>query len=78
MSSLVSKPQQSTLDKETAMIFLKIAMFSRNPAFFSGFFETLIELKVASDVIRYVSQLRISMKEKTILKERRCEDGLCD
>jgi len=64
MSSLVSKPQQSTLDKETAMIFLKMAMFSRNPAFFSGFFETLIELKVASDVIRYVSQLRISMKEK--------------
>lgn len=63
MSSLVS-PTQPTLDRETAMIFLKMAMFSRTPAFFSGFFETLIELKVASDIIQFVSQLTISMKEK--------------
>jgi len=65
MSSLVSPTQQQThLDRETAITFLKFAMFSRNPAFFSGFFEKLIDLKVASDVIQFMSQLAISMKEK--------------
>ena len=64
MSSLVSPTQQQTIDRETAMTFLKFATFSRNPAFFSGFFEKLIELKVASDVIQFMSQLTISMKEK--------------
>ena len=64
MSSLVSQPQQPTLDRETAMTFLKFAMFSRNPAFFSGFFEKLIDLKVASDVIQFMSRLANSMKEK--------------
>lgn len=64
MSSLVSKPQQSTIDKETAMKFLKFAMFSRNPLFFNDFFDKLIDLKVASDVIQFVSRLANSMKEK--------------
>ena len=64
MSSLVSQPQQPTLDRETAMTFLKFAIFSRNHAFFSGFFEKLIDLKVASDVIQFMSRLANSMKEK--------------
>jgi len=64
MSSLVSKPQQSTLDKETAMKFLKFAMFSRNPFFFNDFFDKLIDLKAASDVIQFISRLANSMKEK--------------
>ena len=64
MSSLVSPTQQHSIDRETATTFLKFAMFSRNPAFFSGFFEKLINLKVASDVIQFMSQLANSMKEK--------------
>ena len=63
MSSLVS-PTQQTLDRETAMTFLKFAMFSRNTAFLSGFFEKLIDLKVAYDVIQFISRLANSMKEK--------------
>lgn len=74
MSSLVSQTQQHSIDRETAKTFLIFAMFSRNPAFFSGFFEKLIELKVASDVIQFMSRLANSMKEK--IKEFYSEIGI--
>jgi len=65
MSSLVSKPQQpQPLDKETACLFLNLGMFSRDNPFFSGFFQQLKQLKVVSDVILFISQLRNSMREK--------------
>ena len=64
MSSLVSKSQQSSLDEETACLFLKLGIFSRNNPLFSGFFQQLKQLKVVSDVILFISQLRNSMREK--------------
>jgi hypothetical protein len=64
MSSLVSKPQQpQSLDEETVSLFLQMAMFSRNSLFYD-FFDKLIDLKVASDVIQFISRLADSMKEK--------------
>ena len=62
MSSLVDKTQH--LDEETACLFLKLGIFSRNNPLFSGFFEQLKQLKVVSDVILFISQLRNSMREK--------------
>ena len=62
MSSLVSKPQH--LDEETACLFLKLGIFSRYHPFFREFFQTLKNLKDASDVILFISQLMISMREK--------------
>ena len=67
MSSLVSPTQQSTLNVETATMFLQMGIFSRNHPFFREFFQTLKNLKDASDVILFVSQLTISMRE-TILE----------
>ena len=65
MSSLVSKPQQpQPLDEKTACLFLKLGIFSRNNQSFSGFFQQLKQLKVASDVILFVSQIINSMREK--------------
>lgn len=64
MSSLVSKIQQ--LDEETACLFLKLGIFSKNSLFFREFFQTLKNLKDASDVIQIVSQLMISMREKIL------------
>jgi hypothetical protein len=65
MSSLVSKPQQQqSLDRETISQFIEFAMFSRNLLFSNDFFEKLIDLKVASDIIQFISQLANSMKEK--------------
>jgi len=64
MSSLVSKPQQSSLDKETACLFLKLGIFSINNQSFSGFFQQLKQLKVVSDVILFISQIINSMREK--------------
>ena len=67
MSSLVSKPQQpQSLDVETATIFLRIGIFSRNHPFFREFFQTLKNIKDASDVILFVSQLTIFMREKIL------------
>ena len=66
MSSLVSLTKQSTLDAETATIFLRMGIFSRNHPFFREFFQTLKNLKDASDVILFVSQLTISIREKII------------
>ena len=63
MSSLVSKQQQPTLDRETASRFLKLGMFSRYHPFFREFFQTLKNIKNACDVILFVSQLTISMRE---------------
>lgn len=54
----------STLTEETISQFIKFAIFSRNPLFFNDFFEKLIDLKVASDIIQFVSRLVNSMKEK--------------
>jgi hypothetical protein len=64
MSSLVSKSQQPPLDKETACLFLKLGIFSRNNPLFSGFFQQLKFLKITSDVILFISQLINSMREK--------------
>lgn len=64
MSSLVSKLQQSSLDEETACLFLKLGIFSRNNPFFSEFFQQLKQLKVVSDVILFISQIINSMREK--------------
>jgi len=65
MSSLVSKPQQqSSLDKETACLFLKLGIFSRNNTLFCEFFQQLKQLKVVSDVILFISQIINSMREK--------------
>ena len=65
MSSLVSKSQQPQhLDEETACLFLKLGIFSRYHPFFREFFQTLKNLKDASDVILFISQLMISMREK--------------
>ena len=64
MSSLISKPQQLSLDGETASIFLNLGMFSRSHPSFRDFFEQLNFLKAASDVILFVSQLINSMREK--------------
>ena len=66
MSSLVSLTKQSTLDAETATMFLQMGIFSRNHPFFREFFQTLKNLKDASDVILFVSQLTISIREKII------------
>ena len=67
MSSLVSKPQQQQhLDEETACLFLELGIFSKNSLFFREFFQTLKNLKDASDVIQFVSQLMISMREKIL------------
>lgn len=64
MSSLVITTQQSSLDKETACLFLKLGIFSINNQSFSGFFQQLKQLKVVSDIIRFVSQIINSMREK--------------
>jgi len=66
MSSLVSPTQQQTLDVKTATIFLQMGIFSRNHPFFREFFQILKNLKDASDVILFVSQLTISIREKII------------
>ena len=63
MSSLVSQTQPSTLNKETAILFLQLGIFSRYRPFFNGFFEKLKFLKFTSDVILFISQLTISMRE---------------
>lgn len=63
MSSLVSKIQPSTLDKETASLFLQLGIFSRYRPVFKEVFQTLKKLKNACDIILFVSQLTISMKE---------------
>jgi large subunit ribosomal protein L40e len=66
MSSLVSLTQQSTLNVETATMFLQMGIFSRYHPFFREFFQTLKNIKDASDVILFVSQLTISMREKIL------------
>lgn len=67
MSSLVSKPQQpQSLDEETVSLFLQMGIFSRYHPFFREFFQTLKNIKDASDVILFVSQLTISMREKIL------------
>jgi large subunit ribosomal protein L40e len=63
MSSLVSQKQPSTLDKKTANQFLQLGMFSKYRPDFSRFFEQLKNLKNACDVILFISQLTISMRE---------------
>jgi hypothetical protein len=74
MSSLVSKIQPSTLNKETAILFLKLGIFSRYRPVFSEIFETLKNIKDASDVILFVSQLTISMREN--IQELFCQIGI--
>lgn len=64
MSSLVITTQPQPLDKETACLFLKLGIFSRDNPLFSGFFQQLNQLKVVSDVILFISQLINSMREK--------------
>ena len=63
MSSLVSQKQRSTLDKETASLFLQMGIFSRYRPDFKEFFQTLKKLKKACEVILFISQLTISMIE---------------
>jgi hypothetical protein len=64
MSSLVSKPQQPQhFNEEIAFRFLQLGMFSRYRPVFKEVFQTLKNLKDASDVILFISQLTISMKE---------------
>ena len=62
MSSLVITTQP--LDKETVYLFLKLGIFSRSHPLFSGFFQQLKQLKLASDVILFISQIINSMREK--------------
>lgn len=65
MSSFVIITQQpQPLDKETACLFLKLGMFSRDNQSFSVFFQQLKFLKFTSDITRFVSQLINSMREK--------------
>lgn len=65
MNTLVSKSQQPQhLDKETAGLFLRLGIFSRNNPLFSGFFEQLKFLNFTSDVILFISQIINSMREK--------------
>ena len=66
MSSFVSKPQQTTLNEKTATMFLRLGIFSSYSPFFRKFFQTLKNLTDASDVILFVSQLTISMREKIL------------
>lgn len=66
MSSLVSQTQQPTLDRETATMFLRLGIFSRYRPVFSEIFQTLKNLKNACDVILFVSQLTISMRENIL------------
>jgi ubiquitin C len=64
MSSLVSKPQQPpSFDEKIAFLFLKLGIFSRYRPVFNEVFQTLKKLKNACDVILFVSQLTISMRE---------------
>jgi hypothetical protein len=64
MSSLVSKSQQPTsFDEKTAFLFLKLGIFSRYHPVFNEIFQCLKNLKNACDVILFVSQLTISMRE---------------
>lgn len=63
MSSLVSQTQPSTLNKETASLFLQLGMFSRYRPVFKEVFQCLKKLKNACDIILFVSQLTISMRE---------------
>jgi hypothetical protein len=60
--NITQQPQH--LDKETAGLFLRLGIFSRNNPLFSGFFKQLKFLKITSDVILFVSQLINSMREK--------------
>jgi hypothetical protein len=62
MSSLVITTQP--LDKKNACLFLKLGIFSSSHPLFSGFFQQLKQLKLASDIIRFVSQIINSMREK--------------
>lgn len=64
MSSLISQTQQTTLDVETARIFFKMGIFSKNHPFFNELFQILKKIKVASEVIQFISQLTISIREK--------------
>lgn len=67
MSSLVSPTQQpQSIDEETATMFLRLGIFCRYRPVFSEFFQSLKKLKDASDVILFVSQLTISIREKII------------
>lgn len=67
MSSLVSPTQQpQSIDEETATMFLRLGIFSRYHPFFREFFQTLKNIKDASDVILFVSQLTIYMREKIL------------
>ena len=64
MSSLVSPTQQTTLDVETARIFFKMGIFSKNHPFFNELFQILKKIKVASEVIQFIFQLTNSIQEK--------------
>jgi len=64
MSSVFSPTQQTTLDVETARIFLQMGIFSKNHLFFNELFQILKKIKVASEVIQFISQLTISIREK--------------
>lgn len=66
MSSLVSQTQQPTLDEETASLFLRLGIFSRYRPFLSEIFQTLKNIKDASDVILIISRITISMRENII------------
>lgn len=66
MSSLVSQIPQLNLDVETATMFLQMGLFIKYHPFFREFFQTLKNINVASEVILFVSQLTISMREKII------------
>jgi hypothetical protein len=62
MNSLVITTQP--LDKKTACLFLKLGIFSSSHPLFSGFFQQLKQLNYVSDIIRFVSQIINSMREK--------------
>ena len=66
MSSLVSQIPQLNLDVETATMFLQMGLFIKYHPFFREFFQTLKNINVASEVIQFISQLTISMREKII------------
>ena len=65
MNTLVRTTQQpQPLDEETAYLFLKLGIFSRNNTLFCEFFQQLKQLNVVSDVILFISQIINSMREK--------------
>ncbi len=64
MNSLVNQTQPQHLNNETARLFLNMGMLIKNNPCFSNFFQQLKKLKLASDVIQFIFEGRISIQTK--------------